>query len=84
MHCQSPPNVKQGFVEVNNFRGVYVFGTEAKYSCNPGHVLKGGSEVRTCNHKGTWSGQTPTCEGKSKGKNVSFFALFTHKYLCYI
>ena len=40
-----------------------MYGTEARYACNPGHLLNGPT-VRTCDHTGSWSDKNPTCEGK--------------------
>ncbi|MCA9488800.1 MAG: hypothetical protein KC621_02735, partial [Myxococcales bacterium] len=39
-------------------------GDVATYACDPGHVLvgNGGSNIRTCQSDGTWSGVAPTCE----------------------
>ena len=36
VNCDHPTSAKDGFIEVSNFRGNYVFGSRAKYHCNPG------------------------------------------------
>ena len=40
------------------------FEQTATYSCNTGYNLVGGS-TRTCQASGAWSGNAPTCEGRS-------------------
>ena len=39
-------------------------GSTATYSCNPGFILLGKFNVRTCLNSGKWSGQAPTCRRK--------------------
>ena len=34
--CDHPTSAKDGFIEVSNFKGNYVYGSRAKYHCNPG------------------------------------------------
>jgi len=53
--------VKDGFIEVSNFRGRYVFGSLATYHCNPGYILWGNAS-RLCGDDGRWSGGTPQCK----------------------
>ena len=38
-------------------------GSVATYSCDDGYTLSG-SETRTCEEGGLWSGDAPVCEGK--------------------
>lgn len=38
---------------------------EATYSCQTGYVING-SDHRTCQIDGTWSGQEPNCYGKKQ------------------
>ena len=38
-------------------------GQTATYSCNTGYHLVGDS-TRTCQNRGNWSGDAPTCQGK--------------------
>ncbi len=56
VQCDHPRSVKDGFIEVSNFRGKYVFGSLATYHCNPGYVLWGNAS-RLCGDRGTWSGK---------------------------
>ena len=37
----------------------------ATYSCNIGHTLINGDEIRECQSDRTWSGVQPTCQGRS-------------------
>ena len=39
------------------------FGTEVNYTCSEGHELEG-SQRRTCQARGEWSGQLPQCKSK--------------------
>ena len=41
VQCVDPLSVKDGFIEVSNFKGRYVFGSLATYHCNPGYILWG-------------------------------------------
>ena len=43
MKCDHPTSTKDGFIEVSNFRGSYVYGSRATYHCNPGYILWGNS-----------------------------------------
>ena len=57
-------------------------GDAARYSCNRGFIISG-SERRTCQQTGKWSGIQPTCHRKK----LLFSYCFTIKcacYLCYI
>ena len=56
VQCMHPSSVKDGFIEVSNFRGKYVFGSLATYHCNPGYILWGNAS-RLCGHEGQWSGK---------------------------
>ncbi len=61
VQCEHPHSVKDGFIEVSNFRGKYVFGSLATYHCNPGYILWGNAS-RLCGTGGQWSGVTPQCK----------------------
>ena len=41
MQCDHPESTKDGFIEVSNFKGSYVYGSRATYHCNPGFILWG-------------------------------------------
>ena len=46
------------------------FMSTATYSCNAGHTLINGDEVRECQSDRIWSGIQPTCQGES---NITMF-----------
>ena len=64
--CDHPTSTKDGFIEVSNFRGSYVFGSRATYHCNPGFILWGNS-TRLCDSSGQWTGLAPRCRPISCG-----------------
>lgn len=41
----------------------YKYGNSVKFECNSGYSLQG-SEVRTCQTNGLWTGTQPTCQSK--------------------
>ena len=55
VQCVDPLAVKDGFIEVSNFKGRYVFGSLATYHCNPGYILWGNAS-RLCAENGKWTG----------------------------
>ena len=55
VQCEDPQSVKDGFIEVSNFKGRYVFGSLATYHCNPGYILWGNAS-RLCAEDGIWTG----------------------------
>ena len=61
VQCGDPMSVKDGFIEVSNFKGKYVFGSLATYHCNPGYILWGNAS-RLCAEDGTWTGVKPQCK----------------------
>ncbi|XP_023349201.1 uncharacterized protein LOC111717966 isoform X3 [Eurytemora carolleeae] len=67
LSCDHPTSAKDGFIEVSNFRGNYVYGSRAKYHCNPGYILWGNS-TRVCDESGEWTGHPPTCRPISCGE----------------
>ena len=66
MKCDHPTSTKDGFIEVSNFRGSYVYGSRATYHCNPGYILWGNSS-RLCDSSGQWTGAAPQCRQISCG-----------------
>lgn len=59
--CSDPSSVKDGFIEVSNFKGKYVYGSLATYHCNPGYILWGNAS-RLCAEDGEWTGGQPQCK----------------------
>ena len=41
VQCDHPPSIKDGFIEVANFKDNYIYGSKATYHCNPGFILWG-------------------------------------------
>ncbi len=41
VQCDHPPPIKDGFIEVANFKDSYIYGSKATYHCNPGFILWG-------------------------------------------
>ena len=60
-------SVKDGFIEVTNFKGQYVYGSVATYHCNPGYILWGNAS-RLCVQDGAWTGTQPQCKTISCGQ----------------
>ncbi len=56
LQCTSLPAIADGNVAIASLR----VGSMAEYSCNPGFVLTG-SQMRTCQPGGVWSGREPAC-----------------------
>lgn len=69
--CPAPAPVSHGFIEVDNFRGVYGHGTVATYSCIPGYVLQGNA-TSTCDHTGQWTNEAPICKAVTCGSPPVF------------
>ena len=59
VQCDHPESTKDGFIEVSNFKGSYVYGSRATYHCNPGFILWG-----------ELSSQTKLTSSSSKAKDV--------------
>lgn len=43
----------------------HIYNTMIGYRCSEGHDLMFGDLSRTCQSSKTWSGEAPTCQGKS-------------------
>ena len=56
--CPNISTVRNGQLLVEGFR----FRQSVFYSCEPGYSLVGGSNSRTCQQNGSWSGVEPTCQ----------------------
>ena len=41
-----------------------IFGSIVNITCNKGYKLTFGSQLRTCQENGTWSGSLPVCTSK--------------------
>ena len=61
VRCEDPSSLKDGFIEVSNFKGKYVYGSLATYHCNPGYILWGNAS-RLCSEDGEWNGVQPQCK----------------------
>ncbi|XP_071743546.1 uncharacterized protein [Lepeophtheirus salmonis] len=71
VQCDHPSSTKDGFIEVSNFKGSYVYGSRATYHCNPGFILWGNA-TRLCNAQGKWTGETPQCQPIACGDPITF------------
>uniref|UniRef100_A0A6I8P0Q8 CUB and Sushi multiple domains 2 n=1 Tax=Ornithorhynchus anatinus TaxID=9258 RepID=A0A6I8P0Q8_ORNAN len=63
-HCkqpETPPHANVGALDLPSM------GYTLIYSCQPGFLLKGGSEHRTCKADGSWTGKPPVCLGVKLG-----------------
>ena len=56
VNCGNPPVVSNAQRTGNSF----TYDSVVTYTCNPGYRISG-SEKRTCQKDGTWSGVSPTC-----------------------
>ena len=64
VYCESPPVPANGLVTYNNQNNPTAFNSIVTYTCGSGYVMHGGS-TRQCTTLGEWSGNAPTCTGKS-------------------
>ena len=64
--CGSPPRIDNGTFNVT----MTTFESMAQYSCNEGFTLSG-SQSRTCQADGTWSGADLMCRSPAKQSNSS-------------
>ena len=60
MDCGTLNNPDNGAVSLTGT----TFMNSARYSCNTGHTLIDGDEVRECLSDGMWSGTEPVCQGE--------------------
>ena len=84
--CGDPGNIKSGQKTGTNYK----FGGKVSYICNNGFQLSG-SQTRSCQASGSWSGSTPECVGESwyqqgatvlidsRSQHVILFELRLHK-----
>ena len=50
------------------------FGTEVTYTCDEGYELEG-SQRRTCEARGEWSGELPQCKSKLDRAHLASYKL---------
>jgi hypothetical protein len=67
--CVEPEVPNGSFVTGYDFS----VGSEIQYHCEEGHVMLGGTEIRRCTLKGTWSGIAPQCRCEFKFEILSYF-----------
>ena len=67
--CPDPQSPINGYIEVSEYTGDYVFGSVARYHCNPGYRLADTrhSERLVCGEAGEWVEQWA---GESRGPGV--------------
>ena len=58
--CPDPQSPINGYIEVSEYTGEYVFGSVAMYHCNPGYRLAdtGHTELMVCGESGEWGPET--------------------------
>ena len=66
--CSSLPNPDNGLISISGTTS----GSIATYSCDNGCTRRG-SQTRTCQSDGTWSGNAPTCECRWHIYNYTIF-----------
>lgn len=69
--CGFPGYIANGYINGRQYNYLDII----QYVCNPGYRLFGES-TRTCQVDNKWSGDTPTCEGKTKIKTSSLILQF--------
>ena len=60
VNCGTPLPVTNGIITGKN----YAYNSTITYSCVAANFKLSGSQVRTCQADGTWSGVQPVCLGK--------------------
>ena len=78
-NCGHPGIVAHGAA---SFGGTSV-GWTANFTCNKGYMMTSGSEMRTCQTNGIWSGILPVCSGTVKN-NILYFYNFAKDSTIYI
>ena len=70
MTCPDPQSPINGYIEVSEYSGEYVFGSVARYHCNPGYRLAstGHTELMVCGGRGEWE---PEVEAGGEGVVVT-------------
>ena len=84
VQCDHPPSIKDGFIEVANFKDNYIYGSKATYHCNPGFILWGMSLSRKksmMNHMSSLFAWKKTHEGGGVERFWPFCPLFFVKSL---
>lgn len=60
--CPALPAPSNGTRIGCSWNATMYYNTVCQFSCNDGYIGSG-SQVRRCQHNGTWSGQDYTCQG---------------------
>ena len=64
--CSSLPILSNGVIVYSSpGPDTYEIGATARYNCNNGFGVSGGSQIRTCGNDGTWGGTPSMCAGDS-------------------
>ena len=61
VNCGAPPAIANGQIHGSDFS----YNAKVTYSCNAVNFKLSGSQERTCQADGTWSGMQAVCLGKS-------------------
>lgn len=67
INCGAPPAIANGQISGSD----YSYDAKVTYSCNAANFKLSGSQERTCQADGTWSGTQPACLGEYWGWYVS-------------
>lgn len=63
VNCGAPPAIANGQISGSD----YSYDAKVTYSCNAANFKLSGSQERTCQADGTWSGTQPACLGEYWG-----------------
>ena len=66
VNCGAPPAIPNGQIHGSDFS----YNAKVTFSCNAANFKLSGSQERTCQADGTWSGTQPVCLGKFKARTV--------------